>query len=363
MPTHYETLGVAKTATEAEIRKAYRRLARKYHPDANGGDATAEERFKEISHAHDVLSDADKRRDYDAEQSMFRGGRPGGQGAGAAGGFGDFGDIFGQMFGGRGRGGARPGQTQRVQRGSDLEVSVNITFDQAMSGVQLPVSADAPHTCDACAGSGSTAGSAPALCPDCNGRGVRGRNLGGFDLSEPCVRCHGAGTIIEDPCTVCGGDGRVLVQRRYQVKIPAGAKDGTRIRLKGKGGPGPRGGESGDLYVITRVSPSGLYVRDGDDLTIDVPVTFAEATLGAKIDIPTIDGPIKLSVPAGSDTGKVLRLRGKGARRLSGEGRGDLRARLKVVVPKELTASQQKALRAFSDMDGGNPREELFNRR
>ena len=356
----YETLGVAKGATEDEIRKAYRKLARKFHPDANQGDPAAEERFKQVSHAHDVLSDSEKRRQYDTEQTMFRTGRPTGQGAGGPGGFGDIGDILGSMFGagarGRGRGPSRPAPS-----GDDHEVTVTISFDQAMKGAQVPVAVDAAEPCKDCKGTGSKSGAAPTLCPDCNGRGVRGRNLGGFDLTEPCRRCAGAGTVIADPCPTCSGAGQVAARRRYQVKIPAGAKDGTRIRMKGRGGPGPRGAPSGDLYVVTRVSPSRVYTRDGDNLTVEVPVTFPELVLGAKVEVPTIDGRVALQIPAGSENGKVLRVRGKGAQKLSGDGRGDLLARLRVVVPTTLTQSQKKALQTYADMDGGDPRAGLFD--
>ncbi len=360
----YETLGVAKGATEDEIRKAYRKLARKFHPDANQGDPAAEERFKQVSHAHDVLSDADKRRQYDAEQTMFRSGRPSGRpgsaGDGAAGGFGDFADIIGTMFGGGARARGR-GQSRSPASGDDAEVTVTISFDQAMHGAQVPVAVDAAVPCEVCKGSGSKSGASPTLCPDCNGRGVRGRNLGGFDLTEPCRRCAGAGTVIADPCMTCSGAGQVAARRRYQVKIPAGAKDGTRIRMKGRGMPGPRGAPAGDLYVVTRVSPSRVYTRDGDNLTVDLPVTFPELALGAKVELPTIDGPISLQIPAGSENGKVLRLRGKGAPKLSSDGRGDLLARLRVVVPTKLTQSQKKALQAYADMDGGDPRAGVFD--
>ena len=357
----YQTLGVAKGATEAEIRTAYRKLARKNHPDANQGDPAAEERFKEISHAHDVLSDADKRRQYDAEQTMFRSGRPGGQPAGGPGGFSDLGDILGSMFGTAGRGRGR-GQSRQQIAGDDAEVTVTISFDQAMNGAQVPVSIESAVACEVCKGSGSKSGASPTLCPDCNGRGVRGRNLGGFDLTEPCRRCAGAGTVIVDPCPTCSGAGQVAARRRYQVKIPAGAKDGTRIRMKGRGLPGPRGTPAGDLYVVTRVSPSRVYTREGDNLTVEVPVTFPELTLGAKVEIPTIDGRVALQIPAGSENGKVLRVRGKGAQKLAGEGRGDLLARLRIVVPTNLTASQKKALQAYADMDGGDPRVGLFDK-
>jgi molecular chaperone DnaJ len=360
----YAVLGVPKDATADQIKKAYRKLARQYHPDANPGDKSAEERFKEISHAHDVLSDDKKRADYDASQSAFGGRfRPGGDGgAGAAGGagFGDFADIFSSIFRGRGGGGAGGAAREAGRRGADVEATVSLSFDQALSGVQVPVTIETRETCAACKGSGAKPGTSPRLCPECNGRGVRGRNLGGFALSEPCPRCGGNGTVIDTPCETCGGDGTTPSQRRLQVKIPPGAKDGTRIRLRGKGQPGTGGGPPGDLYVVTQVAPSRLFARQGDDLVIEVPVTFAEAALGAKVEIPTTDGAIALTIPPGSESGKLMRVRGHGAPRLNGGGRGDLLARLKVEVPGSLTKQQREALEKFARLDSRDPREALF---
>jgi len=357
----YEVLGVSKTADTEEIKKAYRQLARKHHPDANPDDPKAEERFKEISHAHDVLADPEKRRQYDASRTMFgAGGRPTGDGGAATGfgGFGDFADLFGSLF--RNRGGGAAGARAASQRGADVEVQVSVSFDQAMSGVQLPVAVELRDVCQSCQGSGAKPGTQPKLCPECNGRGVRGRDLGAFALSEPCPRCGGNGTVVEDPCGTCGGAGTVSRQKRYNVKIPAGAKDGTKVRLRGKGEAGLRGGPSGDLIVIVRVAPSSRFGRQGDDLTLEVPVSFAEAALGAKVEIPTIDGSISLTVPPGSESGRALRVRSKGAPRLNGAGRGDLIARLRVVVPEELTKPQREALERFANLDKRNPRERLF---
>jgi molecular chaperone DnaJ len=365
VPDLYETLGVATTASQDEIKKAYRKLARKYHPDANHGDPRAEERFKEISHAHDVLSDPDKRKEYDARSRMFGDGfRPGagaGAGAGQQGGFGafgDFADMFGSIF--RSRGAPRDAGRAPGRRGADIEVQVGVSFEQAMSGVQLPVAVDKRETCATCRGSGAKPGTSPKLCPECHGRGVVGRDLGSFALSEPCPRCGGEGTVVEDPCPTCGGVGAVVTQARYNVKIPAGAKDGTKIRLKGKGEAGLRGGPPGDLIVVTRVAASPLFARRGDDLELEVPVTFAEAAMGAKVEVPTTDGPIALTVPPGSESGKALRVRGKGAPKLKGGGRGDLIARLRVVVPESLTTPQREALERFAELDRQNPRSGLF---
>ena len=354
----YAVLGVAKDANADDIKKAYRKLARQYHPDRNQGDAAAEERFKQVSHAHDVLSDPTKRREYDASRAF--GGRmpPGGGAGGAAGGFGDFADIFSDMFrrGGQGRGAAQ----QPPPRGSDVEVGVTLSFEQAMQGAQIVVTADINETCGTCAGSGARAGTSPRLCPDCRGRGVTGRDLGGFSLGQTCPRCSGNGTIIDDPCPTCSGAGTVAAHKRYSVKIPPGVKDGTRVRQAGKGQGGVRGGKPGDLIVITRVTPSRVFVRNGDDLSIDVPVTITEAALGAQIEIPTIDGRVKLTVPAGSQDGRALRVPGKGAPKLKHAGRGDLIAKLRVRVPDKLSKEQRAALEQFAALDDVNPRGGLF---
>jgi molecular chaperone DnaJ len=359
----YATLGVTKTATADEIKKAYRKLARVHHPDTNAGDPKAEERFKEISHAHDVLSDPDKRREYDA-RAAFGGRAPNGggfSGAGAdGGGFGDFADMFSSIFRGA-RTGARTASEPAARRGADVEVEVNLSFEQAMRGAQVPVSVETPVACADCGGSGAKPGTNPRLCPDCKGRGVRGRDVGSFAFSEPCPRCGGNGTVIDDPCPTCGGSGHTSTRSQIKVKIPAGVKDGTRIRLKGKGQAGTRGGPAGDLQVISRVSPSRLYTRQGDDLVISVPVTFPEAALGAQVEVPTLDGRVKLTVPAGSPDGRSLRIGGQGAPRLKGEGRGDLIAKLHVEVPRELSADQRKALEKFAKLDARDPRETLFS--
>jgi molecular chaperone DnaJ len=230
-----------------------------------------------------------------------------------------------------------------------------------MKGAHVPVTVDKHDTCSACAGSGAKPGTSPRLCPECKGRGVRGRELGGFSLSEPCRRCAGNGTVIDEPCPTCGGSGSVAGRRSYKVRIPAGVKDGTKIKLRGKGQAGLRGGPAGDLVVVTRVAPSRLFTREGDDLAVQVPVAFAEAALGAHVEVPTIDGRVKLRVPAGSQDGKALRVPGKGAPRLNGSGRGDLIARLRVVVPEALSDSQREALERYAELSPDNPREALFS--
>jgi molecular chaperone DnaJ len=358
----YDTLGVSRTASADEIKKAYRTLARVHHPDANAGDPKAEERFKEISHAHDVLSDPDKRREYD-ERLRFGGRMPnGGGGAGGedTGGFGDFADMFSSIFR-NARGQRTTAGEPTARRGADVEVEVNLSFDQAMAGAQVPVSVETPVACADCAGTGAKPGTSPRLCPECKGRGVRGRDGGAFAFSEPCPRCGGNGTVIDDPCPTCNGTGNTRTRSQIKVKIPPGVKDGTRIRLKGKGQAGTRGGPAGDLQVVTRVAPSRLYTRKGDDLVINVPVTFAEAALGAQVEVPTLEGRVKLTVPPGSPDGRALRLAGKGAPRLKGGGRGDLIATLRLDVPRELSDTQRDALEKFAKLDPRDPRETLFS--
>ena len=357
----YNTLGVDKKASPDEIKKAYRKLARQYHPDKNPGDAAAEAKFKEVQTAYDVLSDPEKRKRYDAfGDGNGRG--PGGQSFN----FEDFdisdlGDIFGGIFG-RARGGAQA-KPQRGQRGRDAEVEVRVSFEDSLRGAQITVPVELEASCHVCNGSGSKAGTAPKICPECNGRGVKAESQGFFALQQPCTRCRGNGTVIEDPCDNCRGSGRERRTKRYSVRIPAGVKDGTRIRLRGKGEAGWNGGEGGDLHVITRVDPSRLYSRRGDsDLEIEVPVTLPEAALGATVEVPTPYGDrLSLKVPAGSEDGKLLRIRGKGAPKLPGSGHGDLVARLRVTVPKKLTKKEREALEALQAASKANPREELFS--
>ncbi len=359
----YATLGVAKTANADEIKKAYRTLARVHHPDANPDDPKAEERFKEISHAHDVLSDPEKRREYDA-RAAFGGRRPNGAGpagGGAGAGFGDFADMFSTIFRGARGGATGASGGSAAQKGADVEVEVNLSFDQAMAGAQVPVSVETPVACADCGGSGAKPGTNPRLCPECKGRGVRGRDVGSFAFSEPCPRCGGNGTVIDDPCPTCSGSGATSTRSQIKVKIPPGVKDGTRIRVKGRGQAGTRGGPAGDLFVLTRVSPSRLFTRKGDDLAINVPVTFAEAALGAQVEVPTLDGRVKLTVPPGSPDGRSLRIGGQGAPRLKGGGRGDLIATLRLDVPRELSAKQRDALEKFAKIDARDPRETLFS--
>jgi molecular chaperone DnaJ len=340
----YDALGVAKTASQDEIKKAYRKLVQQYHPDKNPGDAEAENRFKEVQGAYDVLSDPEKRKQYDTFGSAdgraggFRGGNFNfGEGIN----LGDLGDLFGgfgDLFGG--------GRTQqrRPGRGADLETEVRLSFEDSLRGIETRIPVDVEAACRDCNGAGTADGSPPKVCPECKGRGAVVESQGFFGLSQTCERCGGAGTIVENACRHCGGLGRERRQRQLTVKIPAGAKNGTRIRLKGKGEPGYNGGPPGDLFVVTRVADSPLYERRGSDLVIDVPVTFADATLGAEVEVQTPEGKVSLKVPAGSESGKLLRIKGRGAPKLRGGGRGDLLARLRIAVPKKPTKKEQELL-------------------
>ncbi|HEX7084154.1 MAG TPA: molecular chaperone DnaJ [Gaiellaceae bacterium] len=359
----YESLGVSKNASQDELKKAYRKLVREYHPDRNPGNAEAEVRFKEVQAAYDVLSDPEKRKQYDRFGANGR--FPGADGAGGPAGtttfdFGDFdlGDLFGGLFGSRGR--AREQQAARGQRGNDVEVEVRVSFEDALKGVQTTVPVQLELACHICHGTGAAPGTTPKRCPECDGSGVVATSQGLFALQQPCPRCRGMGSIVETPCPTCHGSGRERRTKRFTVRIPAGVKDGTRIKLKGKGEAGYGGASAGDLYVVTRVEPSKIYERRGDDLILDVPVTLSEAALGADVEIPTPDGRVSLKVPAGSQDGKLMRVKGRGAPHLKGDGRGDLLARLKVSVPKKLSKKEREALEALQSASKANPRERLF---
>ena len=364
----YEILGVPKNASPDEIKKAYRKLARKYHPDKNPGDKEAEERFKEVQGAYDVLADSEKRAQYDQLGSRIftsRGGfDPGNMGDfkfDFGGNFGDLGDLLGDLFGGRTdtRRGGRASADARGQRGRDVEAEVNVSFEDSLKGVTTKIPVDLETACATCRGTGAEPGTTPTICPECRGRGVVAESQGLFALSQPCPRCRGNGTVVEKPCRTCGGSGRQRATKRYTVKIPAGVKDGTRIRLKGKGEPGVRGGPPGDLHVITRVARSPLYERRGSDLVVEVPVTYAEAALGAEVEVPTPDGKISLKVPPGTQDGRMLRVRGRGAPKLNGGGKGDLLARVRVVVPTKLTKAEREAIENLQRVSHHNPRDTL----
>jgi molecular chaperone DnaJ len=360
----YEVLGVKKAATPEEIKKAYRKLARTYHPDANPDNPKAEERFKEVSTAYETLSDAEKRKQYDAGASMFSGRGPqgtdyrdfgrggGGQPFGA-----DFSDLFGNLFGGRrGGGGAREPSSQR---GQDISVAVNLSFDDAMKGVTTKISVPKTVQCAACGGSGAAPGTRPTVCPECQGRGVTAQNQGFFALSQPCRRCGGSGTVIEHPCTTCTGTGVTQALKKYTVPLPAGVKDGTKILLKGKGEAGLKGGPPGDLCVVTQVAESPVFQRRGADLVVDLPVSMTEAALGARVNLPTPDGRVALRVPGGVKDGTLLRVSGKGSPGLAGRQSGDLLARVRIVMPAELTPDQRELLEKFAELRHDDPRQGL----
>jgi molecular chaperone DnaJ len=364
-PDYYKTLGVGKNASEEEIKKAYRKLARQYHPDRNPEDKQAEERFKEISQAHDVLSDAEKRKAYDRGTGPF-GGFAGGQGGFDPGSFaGSFGDIFSNLFGGGGggggpnrqRGGARP---RGPQRGRDVETEVSLTFEQAVNGTQVSLAVPTSQACPTCHGTGAKPGTSPKVCPVCQGRGVETESQGIFSMSQPCSNCHGTGTVIEDPCVTCGGSGAQRSVRRLRVNIPPGVRDGSRVRLAGKGEPGPTGSQPGDLYVITRVQESPVFKRNGPNLEVEVPLTVPEALSGAVVEVPTLNGSKRLRVPAGTKHGTVQRIRGEGPPRLGGKARGDIHYRFVIDVPSSLSAEQREAVDQLSKVMNGNPRSRLF---
>jgi molecular chaperone DnaJ len=356
-PDLYKVLGVEKKASPEEIKKAYRKLARQYHPDRNPGDAGAEARFKEISAAYDVLSDPEKRKQYD-RGTLFSGA------PGAGGGFGGFdvggfGDILNNLFGDRVRGTTGP-RPPRPERGRDQEVEVSMSFDQSIHGAQIPLAVPTSQRCSTCHGTGAKPGTSPTICPRCQGRGIESQGQGLFSISHPCERCGGSGTVIEDPCPTCEGSGVVRTIRKYRVNIPPGVKDGSRVRLAGKGEAGRNGGPPGDLYVITRVSPSPVFKRKGDHLEVEVPITIPEAIRGADIEVPTLHGRKKLRVPAGTKHGTVQRLRGEGPPRLGGKGRGDIHFRFVIDVPASLSREQSEAVDRLSEVMNGDPRARLF---
>jgi molecular chaperone DnaJ len=362
-PDYYKALGVDKKASADEIKKAYRKLARQYHPDRNPDDKRAEERFKEVSQAHDVLGDPEKRKQYDSGTGPFATGGP----AGGFGGFGNFdfdassmGDILSNLFGGGGR---AQRQRPRAERGADLEASVSISFDQAIAGAQVPLSVPMRTTCQTCHGTGAKPGTTPIVCPRCEGRGIETQGQGMFSISQPCSRCGGSGTVIEDPCPTCHGTGAVRTVKKLRVNIPAGVREGSRIRLAGKGEPGRRGGPPGDLYLITHVAPSGVFVRKGDNFEVEVPLSIPEALKGAEVQVPTLSGTKTLRVRPGTTHGTVQRLRGEGPPKLASgtpPARGDIHYRFVIDVPDKLDDEQKKAVEALSQAMNGNPRARLF---
>ena len=367
---YYATLGVSKTATAAEIKKAYRTLARDLHPDKNPDDKKAEERFKEVGRAYEWLGDAEKRKEYDEARSVFSagggprmqrggGGAPGGPGFnvdlgdlfGRAGG--GVGDVFGGLFGGRG------GSQRTPQRGQDVQAVVTVGFAQSLVGIEASVRLPGGAACDTCHGSGARPGTTPHACPVCSGSGLISRSQGGFAFSEPCGNCAGTGSVIDEPCPVCGGTGRR--ERVQKIRIPAGVKDGQRLRVRGRGNPGLRGGPAGDLEVAVTVTPHPVFGREGSQLTLRVPVTFPEAALGATITVPTLGEPVSVKVPAGTTSGRRLRVKGRGFPAAGGKV-GDLIVTIEVAVPDNLSAAAKKALEAFAEAAPADPRADLLSK-
>jgi len=355
---YYATLGVSKDATADEIKKAYRRLARENHPDARPDDARAEQRFKEIGEAYAVVGDASTRREYDELRRLGTGGFPG-AGGGFGGGFGgaDLGDLLGQMFGaGAGAGPARG--ARRARRGADVIAEVHLTFEDALEGVSTTIGITTDGPCGVCGGSGAAPGTGRITCPTCGGRGAVAVDQGMFSFTQPCGRCGGAGTTVERPCGTCRGGGRVATPRQLQVRVPAGVRDGAVVRVAGRGQPGRDGGPAGDVLVTVHVEPHPLFGRRGDDVTLDLPLTFAEAAMGTTLTVPTPSGgKRRIRIPAGIQTGRVLRVRGEGAPKGRRGGSGDLLVTVRVVVPPRLSREQKRLLTELARLDDTSERD------
>lgn len=356
---YYEVLGIQKGASEDEIKKAYKKLARKYHPDMNPGDKEAEEKFKEVNEANEVLSDPEKKARYD--QFGFAGVDPNygaGAGGGAYGGgfdFGDLGDIFGSFFGG-GFGGGQRRNPNAPQRGESIRASVSVSFTEAAFGCEKSVTLERSEQCPTCKGNGCAPGTTPEICPDCHGTGTvqtrRQTPMGVFASNGPCRKCGGTGRLIHQPCPDCRGTGAVRKRKTIKVNIPAGIDHGQTISLRGQGNAGKNGGPAGDLLITVMVQPHELFRRDGVDVFCEAPITFAQAVLGAELEIPTIDGKVKYSIPEGTQTGTVFRLKGKGIPVLNGRGRGDQYVTVTIETPRNLNKEQREALRRFSETLG-----------
>ena len=356
---YYEVLGIQKGASEDEIKKAYKKLARKYHPDMNPGDKEAEEKFKEVNEANEVLSDPEKKARYD--QFGFAGVDPNygaGAGGGAYGGgfdFGDLGDIFGSFFGG-GFGGGQRRNPNAPQRGESIRASVSVSFTEAAFGCEKSVTLERSEQCPTCKGNGCAPGTTPEICPDCHGTGTvqtrRQTPMGVFASNGPCRKCGGTGRLIHQPCPDCRGTGAVRKRKTIKVNIPAGIDHGQTISLRGQGNAGKNGGPAGDLLITVMVQPHELFHRDGVDVFCEAPITFAQAVLGAELEIPTIDGKVTYSIPEGTQTGTVFRLKGKGIPVLNGRGRGDQYVTVTIETPRNLNKEQKEALRRFSETLG-----------
>ena len=366
----YELLGLNRDASEDDIKKAYRKLAMKYHPDRNPDSKEAEEKFKEIKEAYEILSDSQKRAAYDqyghAGVDPNAGGAGFGAGGGGFGGFGDaFADIFGDILGGRAGAGQGGGQRSNVYRGADLRYNMEITLEEAARGCEKQVRIPAVETCDTCHGSGAKPGTEPKTCQTCGGHGQVRMQQGFFSIQQTCPTCHGTGKVIPEPCHVCNGSGRVKKNKTLNVKIPAGVDEGDRIRLAGEGEPGVNGGPAGDLYVVTHIREHSVFQRNGQDLHCEMPISFCTAALGGEIEIPTLDGVARLKIPAETQSGQVFRLRGKGIKSVRGASFGDLLCHVVLETPVKLTERQKELLRQFEaegadSNDAQNPRAKSF---
>ena len=363
---YYEVLGVQKGASEEEIKKAYKKMARKYHPDLNPGDKDAEEKFKEVNEAYEVLSDSEKKARYD--QFGFAGVDPnfgaggGGYGGGAGFDFGDLGDIFGSFFGGGFGGGQTRRNPNAPQRGESIRMNLTISFEEAAFGCEKELTVDRYESCETCHGSGAAPGTSPETCPDCGGSGVvqtrRQTPMGVFASTAPCSRCGGRGKIIKEPCKDCRGSGMVRRRRKIQASVPAGIDNGQTISIRGQGHAGKNGGPAGDLLVTITVRPHELFRREGTSVLCEAPITFPQAVLGAELEIPTIDGKDKYDIPEGTQSGTTFRLKGKGIPALNGRGRGDQYVTVYIETPRNLNREQKEALKKFAEAVGENNYEE-----
>lgn len=357
---YYEILGLERGVGAEDIKKAYRKLAVKFHPDKNPGDKTAEEKFKELGEAYEALSDPQKRAAYDQFGHAAFDRRTGGFGRSAGGGFHDPFEIFREVFGGGGGGsifddlfGGGRADPSQSQRGDDLRYDMEITFEEAAHGCEKEITVTKPERCDTCSGSGAEAGSRARTCPMCGGRGQVISSRGIFSIAQTCPQCQGAGRVIDRPCPSCRGAGRRERTSKIKLRIPAGVDSGSRLRSAGNGESGMRGGPSGDLYVVLHVKPHDIFQRDGDDLLCEVPVNFVQATLGAEIDVPTLNGKASIRIPAGTQPGTMFRLKGRGIKNIQGYGHGDLHVRINVEVPTHLTAAQKAKLQEFAELCNG----------
>ncbi len=366
---YYAALGVAKDAEAGAIKKAYRKLARELHPDKNPGDARAEARFKEVSEAYDILSDPKRRAEYDEARTLFAGGgfRPGGGGFGGGGSPQDLSDLFGSgsglgdlftdLFGTSSPTGGGRGTGAGPTRGQDLSADVRLDFVDAVHGATLPLQLSGPATCRTCRGNGARPGTSPRRCPTCGGSGFVSQNQGAFGFSEPCRDCRGTGQIIDNPCPDCAGTGTTTQTRTITVRVPPGVRDGAKLRIPGKGTPGQRGAPAGDLFVTVHVGAHPLFTRAGDDLRLDVPISFAEATLGTTLRVPTLDGAVSLKVAPGTQSGQTLRVRGRGVH--AAKRTGDLLVTVEVAVPRKLSGDAREALEKFVAVSDADPRPQI----